>query len=211
MSPALALHPRMPRRGTRSLVVTLLTAALALSGATMVAGCSGGTAKTGGTGGTADMATAMPSMAAPAATPAPASTSGDAMEGMAHGMTAVQLDAAWSARPDFVRTNGAAVSEAYAFALSDPVPLESMPCYCGCVAMDHRSNLDCFFKPQDTTTNGLTFEQHASFCQVCVDTALLTKHRLAEGATLAQIRHEVDTTIGSNGVEGTHTALPPSA
>jgi len=220
MSPAPALVPTAHRprpRTARTLVASLLSGAVALAGATMVLGCSGGTAMSGGTttdgsattGAATDMATSMPTMAA---TPAPATDQGGtASDGMAHGMTAVQLDTAWSERPAFVRENGAAVSEAYAFALTDPVPLQSMPCYCGCVAMDHRSNLDCFFKPQDKTTTGLTFEEHASFCQICVDTALLTKHRLAEGASLAQIRSEVDTTIGSNGVEGTHTALPPSA
>jgi hypothetical protein len=206
MSPARIPVLARRRTTTRSIVATLLSGALTLAAATLVLGCSGGTAMTSTTGGATPMATMAATHAA-----TPASASGDSTDGMAHDMTTAQLDTAWSERPAFVRINGAATSEAYAFALMNPTPLESMPCYCGCVAMDHRSNLDCFFKPQNKTANGLTFEEHASFCQICVDTALLTKHRLAEGASLAEIRHEVDTTIGNNGVEGTHTALPPSA
>lgn len=212
------------RSAGRSLLASLLSVALALGGATLVLGCSGGTTTTGGAVG---VATAAPSMPGPAMTPTtpvlpPAATEPAATtpkpanqshthDGMAHGLTTVQLDASWTARPAYVRDNGAAISEAYAFALADPVPLESMPCYCGCVATDHRSNLDCFFRQRATGADPLVFEEHASYCGICIDTALLTKHRLAEGATLTRIRAEVDSTIGSNGVEGTHTALPPAA
>ncbi|MFN8621079.1 MAG: PCYCGC motif-containing (lipo)protein [Chloroflexota bacterium] len=197
---------------TRTFITGILTLALSLAGATLVIGCSGGTAMDAGSGGgTAGTqpATAMPTMEHATHAPSPEAQTADA--GMAHGMTMAQLDQAWMARPAFVRDNGTQVSEAYAFALTNPDPLESMPCYCGCVAMDHRSNLDCFFQPRTKGSDPLTFEEHASYCGICIDTALLTKHRLAEGWTLAQIRHEVDTTIGSNGVEGTHTPLPPTA
>lgn len=210
--------PILRRRSAgRSLLASLLSVALALGGATLVLGCSSGTPKTGSAVGVATAAPSMPGHTMAPATSEPASatpepvTQSHTHDGMAHGMTTAQLDESWSARPAYVRDNGAAISEAYAFALTVPVPLESMPCYCGCVAMDHRSNLDCFFKPRATGSDPLVFEEHASFCGICIDTALLTKHRLAEGASLAQIRAEVDSTIGNNGVEGTHTALPPVA
>lgn len=182
------------RRTVRSLVAGLTSVALALGGATLVLGCSSG-----------HDATSATRAIAPTGPTAQASAPVEAMAGM----SADEMDAAWAARPAFVRDNGARVAEAYAFALAAPGPLESMPCYCGCVAMDHRSNLDCFFKAHRDGYGRVAFEEHASFCGVCVDTALLTKHRLAEGRTLREIRVEVDQTIGSNGVEGTHTAMPP--
>lgn len=223
-------RPRTARSVTRTLLASAVSVALALGGATLVLGCGGtmtGDAGSGGATGAATAAASMPGMAtmtpnaatdpAPETADAQPATEAPVLTGVAeimshhHGMTTAQMDAMWMNRPAYVRDNGSAVSEAYAFALSMPGPLETMPCYCGCVAMDHRSNLDCFFKARNNEADPLQFEEHASFCGICIDTALLTKHRLAEGATLAQIRAEVDATIGNNGVEGTHTALPPTA
>lgn len=208
----LAPTARRPRTVLRTLAAGIVSLSLALAGATLVLGCGGGTADhaTGPASGGAVMATgtAMPSH--DAATHA-ALTGDAAILAHDHGMNHAQMDELWSARPAFVTDNGARVSEAYAFALAEPGPLEFMPCYCGCVAMDHRSNLDCFFKPRTDPNDPLTFEEHASYCGICVDTALLAKHRLAEGRTLAEIRAEVDTTFPVDNVPGTDTALPPTA
>jgi hypothetical protein len=38
------------------------------------------------------------------------------------------------------------VREAYRFAVANPEVLSSVPCYCGCGAMGHQSNLDCFIE-----------------------------------------------------------------
>ncbi|HEU0237196.1 MAG TPA: PCYCGC motif-containing (lipo)protein [Candidatus Limnocylindrales bacterium] len=130
---------------------------------------------------------------------------------MAHGMpmTAADMSAAWAARPAYVDGNGAATSEAYAFALTRPDLLQYMPCYCGCVAMDHRSNLDCFLRPRQAGM-GISFEEHASYCVVCVDTALMAKRMLAEGASFGAIRQAVDASFGDTGAPGTNTELPPA-
>jgi hypothetical protein len=130
---------------------------------------------------------------------------------MAHGvaMTAAEMDAAWAARPAYVDGNGAATSEAYAFALTRPDSLQYLPCYCGCVAMDHRSNLDCFLRPRQAGM-AISFEEHASYCVVCVDTALMAKRMLADGASFAAIRVAVDAEFGDTGAPGTETGLPPS-
>jgi hypothetical protein len=130
---------------------------------------------------------------------------------MAHGMpmTAADMSAAWDVRPAYVDGNGAATSEAYAFALTRPDVLQYMPCYCGCVAMDHRSNLDCFLRPRQAGM-GISFEEHASYCVVCVDTALMAKRMLAEGASFGAIRDAVDASFGDTGAPGTNTELPPA-
>ena len=115
--------------------------------------------------------------------------------------------AAWNARPAYVRSHPR-VEEAYAYALARPDVIQWLPCYCGCVAMDHRSNLDCFFKPTAPGTP-LAFEEHASYCDVCVDTALMAKQMLGEGASLSAIRDRVDSTFGGR-APGTVTPLPPA-
>jgi hypothetical protein len=148
--------------------------------------------------------------AAPSAPAAPAATAGhEAM--MAHGvaMTEAEMATAWAARPAYVDANGAATSEAYAYALTRPDLLQYMPCYCGCVAMDHRSNLDCFLRPRQAGM-GISFEEHASYCVVCVDTALMAKRMLGEGASFAAIRAAVDAEFGDTGAPPTVTELPES-
>jgi hypothetical protein len=164
---------------------------LVLSGG-LVAACGG-----------SDNATAMPTMAA-SATPA---MSMSAEPSHASGMDAAAVEIAWAARPDYVRQSADRVQEAYRYALERPDVIQWMPCFCGCAAMEHRSNLDCFLRAR-MTAGAVAFEEHASFCDVCVDTALLAKQRVAEGRSLAEIRTEVDATFGGNGVQGTPTELP---
>jgi hypothetical protein len=116
-------------------------------------------------------------------------------------------EAAWAARPAYVRSHPV-IEEAYAYALARPDALDWLPCYCGCVAMDHRSNLDCFFKP---TMDGLepVFEEHASYCDICVETALMAKQMLGEGHSLREVRDRVDAMFGGR-APGTDTAYPPA-
>jgi len=170
---------------------TLAVLVLALSGG-LVAACGGGT-----------NATVMPMMGASGAPtpamPAAASTGTSA--------DAAAMEAAWAARPDYVRSATARVQEAYRYALTRPDVLQWMPCYCGCAAMEHQSNLDCFLRSR-MSVGAVAYEEHASFCDVCVQTALLAKQRFAEGRSLAQVRAEVDATFGGNGVPGTPTDLP---
>jgi hypothetical protein len=154
---------------------------------------------------------AAPAAPAASATPAaPAASSGHGAM-MAHGvaMGEAEMAAAWVVRPAYVDANGAATSEAYAYALTRPDLLQYMPCYCGCVAMDHRSNLDCFLRPRQAGM-AISFEEHASYCVVCVDTALMAKRMLGDGASFAAIRAAVDAEFGDSGAPGTETDLPPS-
>jgi hypothetical protein len=173
-------------RRQRAIAGTMLVLALALSGG-LLAACGG------------DHATAMPAMAGASAEPsgpdyAPAAEPG-------------AIEAAWAARPDYVRHAHPMVEEAYRYALERPDVIQWMPCYCGCAGMEHRSNLDCFFRSR-MAGGAAAFEEHASYCDICIETALLAKKRLAEGRTLAEIRAEVDATWGGTGVPGTDTAVP---
>ena len=114
---------------------------------------------------------------------------------------------AWAARPAFVLVT-AQTQEAYAYALYQPQVIKWMPCYCGCGGMGHRSNLDCYLKPGQAGRRTV-FEEHASYCDICVKTTLLAKRMFAEGRSLLEIRMAVDQTFGG-AAPGTPTDLPPA-
>jgi hypothetical protein len=140
----------------------------------------------------------------------PGGTPVAAAPGASHGSMAMSeaMAAAWTARPAYVGTTPG-TEEAYAFAMAHPEIVQWMPCYCGCEAMAHRSNLDCFFKPTNDGRERLTFEEHASYCQVCVDEALMAKQLSAQGQSLRAIRDAIDKAF-EGGAPGTQTALPPA-
>lgn len=171
--------------------------ALLLVSAPAFAACSGAHATASDDG----WATAMPTMDGNVPTvdaSAAAPTDGD--------MPMAAAEAVWAARPDYVRAD-AQTEEAYAYALQHPAIVQWMPCYCGCAAMGHGSNLDCYYKhgqPGDRAD----FEEHASFCDICVQITLKTKHLVAEGKSLHEIRQVIDQTFGGS-APGTSTEQPP--
>jgi hypothetical protein len=202
---------RIPtRRRTAAAAAPVLLAAITLSAG--LAGCGAGSH------GVPSATEAMPaaSMAAApaqagAGTPAaaPAVRAAVVPAGTMRVPTRDEVDRAWQARPDFVRQLPKDGQAAYAFALARPDVLQWLPCYCGCAAMDHRSNLDCFFKRRDMP-GSFAYEEHASYCDVCIDTANLAMRMLTQNASMAEIRAAVDASFGGNGAPGTDTALPPA-
>ena len=192
--------PSRTRRPLGALAGSFVIVMLALGGGTALAACSDH-----GGGATASW-TPMPTMEAPATPTATGDMTGGG--GMA-GHDEAAIAAAWVSRPAFVSGNGAATEEAYRYALEHGDVIQWMPCYCGCTGMDHRSNLDCFLKP-GRSGMPIDFEEHASYCDICVKTALMAKRMTADGRTLAEIRATVDRTFPVQGVPGTPTELPPS-
>ena len=65
-----------------------------------------------------------------------------------------------SALPDFVHGAAPQVKEAYRFAIANPEILSAFPCYCGCGAMGHENNLQCYIK-EVRTDGSIEFENHA--------------------------------------------------
>jgi hypothetical protein len=65
-----------------------------------------------------------------------------------------------SSLPDFVKDAPPQVKEAYRFAIANPDVLSAFPCYCGCGAVGHQNNLQCYIK--DVRSDGsIEFEDHA--------------------------------------------------
>jgi hypothetical protein len=124
--------------------------------------------------------------------------------------TGAEIGTAWAARPDYVKQLPDVGQEAYKFALARPDVLQWLPCYCGCAGMEHRSNLDCFFVRREVK-GAFDYEEHASFCDICVKTANLASRMLREGSTMVQIRAAVDGQFGNGAAPGTDTPMPPAA
>lgn len=65
-----------------------------------------------------------------------------------------------SALPDFVKNAPPTVKEAYRYAIANPEIVSQFPCYCGCGAMGHKNNLECYIK--ETRADGsIEFDNHA--------------------------------------------------
>ena len=65
-----------------------------------------------------------------------------------------------SAIPDFVQDAPPQVKEAYRFAIANPDVLSAFPCYCGCGAMGHQNNLQCYIR-EIRPDGSIEFENHA--------------------------------------------------
>ena len=103
-----------------------------------------------------------------------------------------------SALPDFARNAPPQVKEAYRFASANPDVLKAIPCYCGCGAVGHTSNLDCYVKA--IRPDGLVeLDSHAAGCSTCVDITRDVMRLMREGKDLKTIRSYVDTTYSQYG------------
>ncbi len=84
--------------------------------------------------------------------------------------------------PDYVLTN-AMTLQAYKYATEHPEVLEQIPCYCGCgqhgseasEGRPHRFLRDCFINDKGE------YDNHASFCDVCVGEAIKAMRALPDG------------------------------
>jgi len=103
--------------------------------------------------------------------------------------------------PSYAYTNPVTL-KAYKYATEHPDLLEQIPCYCGCGGHSgHRFRRDCYIK------DDWTYEEHASFCDVCVGEAIKLQDYLASGKTMKEARALIDEEYTQKGGERTNT--PP--
>jgi hypothetical protein len=118
--------------------------------------------------------------------------------------TGLPRGAASPAFPSFV---SATVRDGYEFAVARPDVLVVLPCYCGCgLEAGHKSNLDCFVAGVDKA-GAVVMDEHASYCQTCLDIARDAKTLVAQGKTLPEIRKVIDERHSNKG-PGTDTPKP---
>lgn len=95
--------------------------------------------------------------------------------------------AAMTDMPAQVQSAPRTVSDAYRFAVANPEPLKNVPCFCGCGAVGHSSNYDCYV--QDAPNNGkIIFDEHALGCSICVDITQDVMRMTRDGRAPPQIR-----------------------
>lgn len=95
-----------------------------------------------------------------------------------------------SALPETMQRAPERVRTAYQFAVAHPEALENVPCYCGCGAIGHHSNLACYVKGFDADGKP-QYDDHAMGCSICVDIAQDVMRMTAEGRQPVQIREEI--------------------
>lgn len=104
--------------------------------------------------------------------------------------------------PSYAYTNPLTL-KGYQYATQHPDILEQIPCYCGCGGHSgHRFLRDCFIK------DDRSYDEHASFCDVCVGETIKVQEYLASGKTLREARALIDQEYGSKYPEG-RTNTPP--
>lgn len=108
--------------------------------------------------------------------------------------------------PDYVKDSAPRVREAYEFAVMNPLALEFQPCYCGCGAMGHQNNQDCFVKAIQADGD-VIFDNHAAGCGICVDIAQDVMRMSEDGKTPLEIRQYVDSYYSQFG-PSTDTEMP---
>lgn len=109
--------------------------------------------------------------------------------------------------PDYVTRASARVQAAYHHAVNNPETLEYIPCTCGCIAMNHKNNLECFVANRNERGE-IIFDPHGSGCGICVDIALDVKRLHELGWSMMDIRRYIDGNYGQYG-NSTDTPLPP--
>ncbi len=63
--------------------------------------------------------------------------------------------------PEFARSAGPQVGEAYRFAVEQGRDLEYIPCFCGCRTIGHRHNRDCYIKSENPDGT-VTYTSHSA-------------------------------------------------
>lgn len=108
--------------------------------------------------------------------------------------------------PDFAYASSASL-KAYTVALEIPEVFERIPCYCGCVDMAHLSVKHKYLRDCYRFDDG-TFDDHASYCDLCVYEALDVSKWHDQGVPLKEIRDRIDAKYGG-GKYGPPTDTPP--
>ncbi len=96
-------------------------------------------------------------------------------------------------------------SAAYNIALLHRAEMEYMPCDCGCGAIGHRSNWNCYFR--ELAPDSWAIDQHGENCEICVNITLTYDKVRAQGMSLADTRRTVDSSFPGRGK--TATPMPP--
>ena len=100
--------------------------------------------------------------------------------------------------PAEVQSAAVSVRTAYQFAAANPDVMKNIPCYCGCGGIGHTSNYSCYVSQADAN-GGITYDNHALGCSICVDITQDAMRLLKDGKSVPDIRSYVDATYSKYG------------
>ena len=98
------------------------------------------------------------------------------------------------------------LKQVYEFAAHHPEVLQYIPCYCGCEAVGHKANHDCFVKSRAADGRVTQWDSHGMGCAVCLGVGRRAMTLFNQGMTVAQIRATIDREYGSH--YPSHTPTP---
>ena len=101
--------------------------------------------------------------------------------------------------PPEVQEAPTTVREAYQFAVYNQDVVKALPCYCGCGAMGHVSNYNCYVQDTGKGAGDVVFDNHALGCSICVDITQDAMRMLDEGKDLDEIFANVEATYSRFG------------
>lgn len=102
------------------------------------------------------------------------------------------------------------VRATYKFAAEHPEVLSYMPCFCGCdMHSGHRSSQDCFVKTRDKNGDVTQWDEHGIACAMCLAVAERAKQMCDQGASLTDIRADIEKRYGQITGNRTPTPAPP--
>lgn len=112
-------------------------------------------------------------------------------EGEAGAMNHAFAMAPMAQMPAEVQRAPITLQQAYQFAVANPEILEQIPCYCGCGAMGHISNYECYVAGFEAD-GGVLYDNHALGCSICVDISQDVMRLLHQGKEVPEIFAYVD-------------------
>lgn len=71
--------------------------------------------------------------------------------------------------PDYVLNSSEKVKNTYLMAAKYPEVVASVPCFCGCVAEGHKSNLNCYIQKMGPNQAVEAWDQHGIGCDICIN------------------------------------------
>jgi hypothetical protein len=108
--------------------------------------------------------------------------------------------------PAEVHSAPTTVQQAYQFNVANPDIMKNIPCYCGCGAVGHTSNYDCYVSAIDNAGNpsissgqAISFDNHALGCSICVDITQDVMRMLKDGKSPQEARASIDATYSKYG------------
>jgi len=153
---------------------------------------------------TTPAAAARPASAEPPASPAPLVAGPGDPRFLEADLPLLPDNLGYSPRPAaYVRT-------VYAFASRHADVLRYVPCFCGCERMGHRSNDSCFVARRSGSGQVVEWEPHGVICEICLDVAHEAMQLHNTGASVDQIRAEIDRKWTLQGASQTNTPMPPA-